>query len=369
MSKHGEENKRTGAGAEVAVLEQRFHDAGGWAEVLSRIVSGSGLDRSLAEATMSEVLHGRATEAQLGGLLVGLGTKGETVEEIVGFVSAMQAAAEPLQGVPGAIDIVGTGGSPHRRRHALNISTMASFVAAGCGAAVCKHGNRRASSTSGSFDFLEALGVAIDLSPAQLQECIEATGVGFLFARSFHPAMRFAGPARSELSIPTVFNILGPIANPARVSRQVVGTATVERAEALARVLAERNAEFAWVVSGDGGLDELSTTGASTIFQVIDGGVERMEVRPENVGLSTVVPEAIQGGDPARNVEIFTSILEGAESPQAEIVLLNAAAGLVVGGLATDLSAGIDLARDALASGRVGEKVAQVRQVSTQLVR
>lgn len=245
-----------------------FEESGGWPAILGRIGAGSDLDRDQAYAVMSEILRGDATPAQIGGLLMGLNVKGESTDEMAGFVESMLAASEPLSVPENALDIVGTGGSHHRRAHAVNASTMACIVAGAAGAIVCKHGNRRASSTSGSFDFLEALGIDITISPSDLERCVAEIGVGFAFARSFHPAMRFAGPVRGELGIPTVFNTLGPLAHPGRIKRQLVGVATEGRAEAVAAVLAELGSHRAWVVTGAGGLDEVSTSGPSIIFDV-----------------------------------------------------------------------------------------------------
>ncbi len=318
---------------------------------------------------MADILSGSVDPARIAALLVGLAAKGETVEELAGMARAMRAAAEPLQVADGAIDIVGTGGSAHRRTHALNVSTMASIVAAGAGARICKHGNRRASSTSGSFDFLEAIGVAIELGSAQLEACIDEVGVGFAFARSFHPAMRFAGPVRAELGIPTVFNLLGPVANPGLVERQVVGVASPERAELLAGALRELGSTSSWVVTGHGGLDELSLTGDSEVWAVSASGVERQTVSLSALGLDPVSPEDLAGGDAAANAAIFERLLTGVPGPIRDIVSLNAAAGLVVAGLASDLADGLQQARTALDEGRVAAKLDQLRSVTSRLAR
>jgi anthranilate phosphoribosyltransferase len=212
--------------------------------------------------------------------------KGETVDEMAGMVHAMLEAATPLDLGVDAIDIVGTGGAPARRRAALNVSTIACFVVAGAGASVCKHGNRAASSTSGSFDLLEALGVPVDLTPATVVRCVREAKVGFAFARTFHPAMRHAAPVRAEIGVPTVFNVLGPLAHPGHVRRQVVGVPDVAMAERMLRVLAATGSVHAMVVSGAGDLDELSTTGTSVVHEWRDGAVRRFEVAPEDVGLA-----------------------------------------------------------------------------------
>ncbi len=333
-------------------------DFGGWPALLTAVTDGEGLSRDMAAAAMTDILADAATPAQVAGLIVGLRIKGESPEELTGLASAMLAAAEPLT-LPGdAVDIVGTGGSAHRRAHALNISTMACFVAAGAGAIVCKHGNRRASSTSGAFDFLEAVGVGIELAPQQLERAVAEVGLGFAFARTFHPAMRFVGPVRAELGIPTVFNVLGPLAHPGRVRRQVIGTASTELAGRLAQVLQNLGSELAWVVTGDGGLDELTTTGPSQVLVVTPDAIDRIEVDPVALGL---VParslDELAGGGPAENAAVFEAMLDGSErGPRRDIVLLNAAAGLVVAGVAETLAQGLEQASAALDDGRAGAK-------------
>jgi anthranilate phosphoribosyltransferase len=271
--------------------------------------------------------------------------------ELTGAARAMRAAAEPLVVPAGTIDIVGTGGSPHRRRHALNVSTMACFVAAGAGAVVCKHGNRRASSTSGSFDLLDELGVPIDLTPAQVTRCVEEIGLGFAFARTFHPAMRHAGPVRVELGIPTVFNLLGPLAHPGGVTRQVIGTASADHARLMAAVLAALGAERAVVVSGDQGVDELTTTGPATVIEVRDGALVTTEVDARQLGFERVGLDRLAGGDAAANAELARRVLAGEVGPVRDVVVLNAAAGLVVAELASDLAQGVEQAKGSIDSG------------------
>ncbi len=341
-----------------------FDEAGGWPTVFGRIASGSNLDRREASAVMSVILRGEATAAQIGGLLVGLAVKGESTDEMAGFVESMLAASEPLDVPEDALDIVGTGGSRHRRSHAVNASTMACIVAAAAGAIVCKHGNRRASSTSGSFDFLEALGIDITISPSDLERCVADIGVGFAFARSFHPAMRFAGPVRAELGIPTVFNTLGPLAHPGRIKRQLVGVATEEKAASVAAVLAELGSRRAWVVTGADGLDEVSTSGPSIIFDVSAEGIERLTVDLDEVGVDRVELSRVAGGTPEDNVAIFERMLAGELGPHRDLVAINAGAGLVVAGLAADLKQGVVLANDALDSGAAAEKLRQLRGFS-----
>ncbi|MEM9651453.1 MAG: anthranilate phosphoribosyltransferase [Actinomycetota bacterium] len=340
---------------------------GGWSALFADLTDGQDLSRPRAEAAMTEILAGQASPVQIAALLIGLRAKGETVDELTGFVTAMLEASERLEVPDAAIDIVGTGGSDHRRRHALNVSTMASIVAASAGAVVCKHGNRRASSTSGSFDFLDALGVAIELDPRQLQACVEEIDLGFAFARAYHPAMRFAGPVRVELGIPTVFNTLGPLANPARVVRQVVGVSSPERARLVAEVLVATGSQSAMVVAGDGGLDELSTTGDSIAVIAEPSGVREQAVRPSELGIEEVTLDRLVGGTAEENVAIFTGILAGDRSPYRDIVLLNAAAGLVVAGVAADLPAGLTAAAAAVDDGAAGAKLDALRTVSNRL--
>ncbi len=342
-------------------------EVGGWSTILGRLVAGDGLSDAESRAAMTDILSGSATQAQIAGFVVALAAKGETVEELSGMVQAMRAAAEPLTITSDAIDIVGTGGSAHRRSHALNVSTMACIVASAAGAVVCKHGNRKASSTSGSFDFLEAIGVAVDLGPAQLEACVDEVGLGFAFARSYHPAMRFAGPVRVELAIPTVFNVLGPLANPGGVTRQVVGVATAERAHSMAQVLAALGSISAWVVAGHQGLDELATTGPSTVFAVADGAVTEQTLDPTDFGFDLATLDELTGGSAEDNAAIFDRFLAGEAGPRRDIVLLNAAAGLVVSGLAPDLAAGVAAATAALDDGRAAAKLAQLREVTNRL--
>lgn len=332
---------------------------GGWPALLGRIVAGDNLTSSEAEAAMASILAGEATPAQIAGLVVGLRAKGETTEEMVGMAEAMLGASMPLAVSADAVDIVGTGGSDHRRRHALNVSTMACFVAAAAGARICKHGNFRASSTSGAFDFLTQLGAVVDLDGDQVARCVEEIGVGFALARLFHPAMRHAGPVRAELGIPTVFNLLGPVAHPGRVRRQLIGTANEVLAKQLAEVSLHKGTDRVWVVTGAGGLDEVSTTGPSVIFDVTADGVDRLEIDLRFLGISPPPSmDEISGGDSSDNVAIFERILEGTETgPRSDIVALNAGAGLVVAGVVNDLASGLHLAREAIADGRARAKV------------
>ncbi len=344
-------------------------DFAGWPSVLTTLTAGEDLTRSSARAAMAQILSGAATPAQIAGFVVALRAKGEATEEMVGMVAAMLAASMPLTLPPNAVDLVGTGGSSHRRQHALNVSTMAAFVAGAAGAVVCKHGNYRASSTSGAFDFLSALGLAVDLDGTALAACVEETGLGFALARLFHPAMRHAGPVRAELGIPTVFNLLGPVAHPGRVRRQLIGTANESLALQLAEVSFERGVDRVWVVTGAGGLDELSTTGPSIIFEVGPEGIERRELDLRFLGITPPDSmDALSGGSAEDNVAIFEAILAGRESsPRRDIVVLNAGAALVVAGVVGDLSSGMREASAAIDDGRASAKLETLRVVTNRL--
>ena len=321
-----------------------FSDLGGWPGILGPLTSGEDLTTEQAAGAMAEILSGEATPAQVAGFIVGLRMKGETIEEMAGLLSAMQDASEyvPLTDLDGVIDTCGTGGD---RSHSINVSTIAAFVVAGAGAKVCKHGNRAASSACGSADVLEALGVAIELDPAAVARCVEKAGIGFCFAPRFHPAMRHAGPTRRELGVPTVFNFLGPLANPARVRRQVLGVSDARMAEKMAGVLKARGSERALVVFGHDGLDELTTTTTSTVVELCeDGELRRYELDPAAHGISRADPSALRGGDAPANVAATRAVLGGEPGAQRDIVVLNAAAGLIAAGMAADLAEGLSAA-------------------------
>lgn len=345
-----------------------FVALGGWPAILGRLMAGDALDASAAEAALGEILAGGATPAQVSAFIVSLRMKGETIEEMVGMVEAMTLASEAVV-LPAdlvVIDTCGTGGAPSRREAALNVSTIAAFVVAGAGVAVCKHGNRAASSTSGSADLLDALGVVVDLGPVGVTRCVTEVGMGFCLAPRFHPGMRFVGPVRRELGVPTVFNVLGPLANPARLRRQVIGVADPAMAERMIRVTKARGAERAMVVSGHDGLDELTTTTTSTIHELRDGEVHRWDLDPTSLGIARVGPEAIRGGDAARNAEMAREILAGAPGAPREIVLLNAAAGLVVGGAADDFTSAWDMAVGSIDDGSAAAVLERLRTVSQE---
>lgn len=331
---------------------------GGWPGILGTLAAGDDLSADATRAVLGTVLAGEATDAQIAALIVGLRIKGETVEELSGLQGAMLDAATPLTMPADTIDIVGVGGAASRRAHALNVSTMAAFVAAGAGATVCKHGNRKASSTSGSFDLLEALGVDVDIAPNALEAQVAAHGVGFAFARTFHPAMRHVGPVRAELGIPTVFNILGPLSHPGRLTRQVLGVADRAIAHRMIRVLRATGSIRALVVHGEGGLDELTTTGVSHVLSLDDGEITESTVDATDLGFARVSAADLAGGDASANAEIARRVFAGEPGPARDIVVLNAAAGLVVAGIADDLGAAVAAAAAAIDDGRAAAKVA-----------
>ncbi len=305
-----------------------------WSALLTRLLDGSDLSISEASWAMEEVMAGRASSAQLAGFLVALRAKGETVAEIVGFRDAVLANAEPLDVDPMALDIVGTGGDRH---NTVNVSTMSSIVAAAAGARVVKHGNKAASSASGSSDVLTALGIDLTLAPERVAAVLEQTGITFAFAARFHPGFRHAGPTRAELGIPTVFNFLGPLCNPARPEASAVGVAQLDKVPLFVGVFQTRGAT-ALVFRGDDGLDELTTTGHSHVWEVARGEVHEHDLDPADLGLTRATLEQLRGGDAAHNADVVRRVLAGERGAARDIVLLNAAAGLVAWELARDAS-------------------------------
>ncbi|MXV87896.1 MAG: anthranilate phosphoribosyltransferase [Acidimicrobiales bacterium] len=342
---------------------------GGWKSVLTDLVAGIDLSPEVARAALGSILSERATDAQLAGFIIALGMKGGSVPELTGLVDAMHDAAVPLTAPDGAIDIVGSGGAPVRQRHALSVSTMAAFVAAAAGAVICKHGSVAATSSSGSFDTLGALGLVIDLDGPDVERCIAEIGLGFAFAKKFHPAMRFAGPVRSELGVPTTFNFLGPLSNPARVKRQVLGVSDPVMAPRVAGVLAARGSERSLVVHGADRLDEITLTDLTRIYEVRNGEIaNEYQFDPTSIGLERVNRAELWGGSPLQNAEILHRIVSGDETgPRAQIVELNAGAGLVVAGLAENFAEGFEMARDAVADGRAAAKLEAAVRLTNEL--
>lgn len=335
----------------------------GWPAVLGVLTAGGDLSSEQARAAMSEILDGAASPAQIAGFIVALRMKGETVDELNGMLQAMFDTADRVDLPPGApvVDVVGTGGD---RAHTINVSTLAALVVAGAGGRVCKHGNRAASSSAGTADVLEALGVRIDCGPAEVARCVADAGIGFCFAPRYHPAMRHAGPTRRELGIPTAFNMLGPLANPAGARRLMIGVADPAMAERMAGVLAARGAERAMIVHGDDGLDELTIAAASRVVELRDGEVTAYEVDPLALGIARAPAESVVGGDPATNAALARRVLDGEHGPHRDIVVLNAAAALVVAGVVDDLKAGLEAARTTLDEGRAAAALDRLVAVS-----
>ncbi|MBK9579372.1 MAG: anthranilate phosphoribosyltransferase [Fibrobacteres bacterium] len=317
-------------------------------EALNLVIENRDLTEAQAMEIAGVIMRGEATQAQIGGFLVALRMKGETVEEIAGFVQAMRANAVRCPVTIPVVDVVGTGGD---HSGTFNISTTTAFVVAGAGGAVAKHGNRGISSRSGAADVLSHLGVSLELSPEQVARCVEHVGVGFLFAQSFHPAMRHVGPARREMAVRTIFNLLGPMTNPAGTKRLVIGVFAKRWCRPLAEALAKLGTEKAWVVHGSDGLDEITTTGPTWVAEWDGTTVREFDIEPAMVGLARSTDSDLKGGDPAENAAILRNILEGAKGPKRDIVVLNAAAALLVMGLAPDLAQGARMAETSIDSG------------------
>jgi len=343
-----------------------FAAIGAWRGVLGELTAGRDLDGAVTRSALERVLAGDATDAQIAAFIVALRIKGETPDEVVGLVAAMLEVASPLEleDPDATLDIVGTGGSTALSGRAFNVSTMASIVAAAAGATVCKHGNRKASSTSGSTDLLEALGVEVELAGPGVAACVREAGVGFAFARMFHPAMRHVAPVRAELGIPTVFNVLGPLSHPGRVGRQVLGVSDPRLMDLVPEVLQRRGLRRAWVVHGEDGLDELTTAGTTRVVELRDGELSRFEVAPEDVGLPRVTLAELGVGDPSENARVAEAVLAGEAGPLRDMVVLNAAAGLVVSDLAPDLTTAVSAAAGAIDDGSAARVLGRLIAVS-----
>ncbi len=322
--------------------EVSFEEIGGWPGVLARLVSGGDLTAAESAAALGQVLSGEATAAQIAAFVTALRAKGETVDEMAGLVRSMLSHSEVVEAEGDLLDTCGTGGD---RSGTVNVSTIAAFIAAGAGVRICKHGGRAASSAAGSADVLEALGVVIDLGPMGVERCIAEAGMGFCFAPRYHPAMRHAAPVRRELGIPTVFNFLGPLANPARVRYQVLGVSDPAMGEKMLGVLAANGTRRAMVVHGAGGLDELSTIGPSSVIELsASGEVLHYRVDASSLGLPRAGIEDLRGGDAGENAVALRRVLAGEAGAKRDIAVLNAAAALVVTGMALDLVAGVEIA-------------------------
>ncbi len=316
--------------------------------LIAKVATGASLTRAEAAVAFDRMMSGEATPSQMGGLLMALRVRGETVDEITGAVTVMRAKMLRVTAPKDAIDIVGTGGDASG---SFNISTCAAFIVAGCGVPVAKHGNRALSSRAGAADVLGALGVRIDLTPAQISRCISEAGIGFMFAPAHHPAMKNVGPTRVELGTRTIFNLLGPLSNPAGVTRQMIGAFSRQWIEPMAQVLGNLGAEAAWVVHGSDGLDEITTSGPTSVAALERGKVRLFEITPDEAGLPRAKPEALRGGDAAENAKALLDVLKGRPSAFRDAALLNAAAALVVAGRAKDLAEGARMAARSIDSG------------------
>ncbi len=324
-------------------------------QAIEQLLDGRDLGRQRAREVMDEIMRGDATEAQIGGFLVALRAKGETVDEITGCAEAMREHALPVRTRRAdLVDTAGTGGDGART---LNISTAAAIVAAAAGAAVAKHGNRAVSSACGSADVLEALGFELELSPERIARSIDELGFGFMFAPLHHPAMRHAAPVRRELATRTVFNVLGPLTNPAGARAQIVGVYSPELVPTLAGVLARLGAQRAFVVHGADGVDELSPAGPNLVCEVVEGEVVERTIDPLELGVERCSPDELRGGDPAENAAAIRGVFAGEDGGRRDAILLNAAGAIAAGGLAADLREGLALARDAVDTGAAAARL------------
>ena len=329
--------------------------------LLGKVATGASLSRAEAEKAFEDMLSGEVTPSQIGAFLMALRVRGETVEEVTGAVTAMRRKMLTVAAPADAIDIVGTGGDG---AGTYNVSTLASLITAACGVPVAKHGNRAASSKSGASDVLGALGVAIGITPAQVEACINGAGIGFMMAQTHHAAMRHVGPARVELGTRTIFNILGPLSNPANVKYQVIGTFSQALLEPMANVLKNLGSKRVWLVHGSDGLDELTTTGSTYVTALENGAIRSFEVTPADAGLPVAKASDLKGGDPAHNAAALISVLDGVRSPYRDIAVFNTAAALVVAGKAENLKQAAVLAGEAIDSGRAKAVLAKLVDVS-----
>jgi anthranilate phosphoribosyltransferase len=330
--------------------------------LIGKVATGATLTRDEASGAFEQMFAGEATPSQMGALLMGLRVRGETVDEISGAVSAMRSKMLRVAAPANAIDVVGTGGDASG---SFNISTCAALIVAGAGVPVAKHGNRALSSRSGAADVLTALGVNINLSPEAVGRCITEAGIGFMFAPAHHPAMKNVGPTRVELGTRTIFNLLGPLSNPASVKRQMVGVFSKQWTTPLAQVLKNLGAERAWIVHGSDGLDEITTSGPTSVAALEDGHIKTFEISPDEFGLRKVKPEALRGGDAAENAQAVMNVLKGKASAFRDVALFNAAAALVVAGKAKDLKDGLHAAAHSVDSGEAEGRLGRLIKVST----
>ncbi|PCJ71239.1 MAG: anthranilate phosphoribosyltransferase [Rhodobiaceae bacterium] len=316
--------------------------------LIAKVAEGEELSQTDAEAAFDAMMSGDVTSGQIGAFLMALRMRGETVDEITAGARVMRAKATQVQAPEGAIDTCGTGGDASGT---YNISTAAAFVVAACGVPVAKHGNKALSSKSGSAEVLEKLGVKLDIPPALIRRCIDEAGIGFMFAPAHHSAMKHVGPTRAEMGTRTIFNLLGPLSNPAGTKFQIVGVFADKWVEPLAHVLKNLGSERVWVVHGSDGLDELTTTGVSHVAELKNGEITSFEITPEEVGLARANPADLKGGDPEENKVALRRLLDGEENAYRDIVVLNAGAALLVAGKVTTLKEGVQMAGEAIASG------------------
>ena len=329
--------------------------------IIGKVATGATLSRDEAASAFDAVMSGEATPSQMGGLLMALRVRGETVDEITGAVAAMRSKMLRVTAPPDAVDVVGTGGDGSG---SVNVSTCASFIVAGAGVPVAKHGNRALSSRSGAADVLASLGVRIDLSPEQVGHCVKETGIGFMFAPAHHPAMKNVGPTRVELATRTIFNLLGPLSNPAGVNRQMVGVFSRQWVQPLAQVLKNLGAESVWVVHGSDGLDEITLTGPTFVAALENGNVRSFEITPEEAGLGRTHGDAMKGGDADANAVALHGVLDGKPGAYRDVALLNAAAALIVAGKAKTLKEGIAIGTKSLDSGAAAARLKHLVAVS-----
>ena len=329
--------------------------------LIAKAATGASLSRDEAARGFDTMMSGEATPSQMGGLLMALRVRGETVDEITGAVTVMREKMLRVAAPANAIDVVGTGGDASG---SFNISTCAAFIVAGAGVPVAKHGNRALSSRSGAADVLGALGVNIELPADGVARCIREAGIGFMFAPAHHPAMKNVGPTRVELGTRTIFNLLGPLSNPAGVKRQMVGVFSRQWVEPIAQVLKNLGSEHVWVVHGSDGLDEITTSGPTYVAALENGAVRAFEVTPEEVGLARVKPEALRGGDAGHNAQALGDVLKGKKGAFRDVALLNAAAGLIVAGRAKDLKTAIGLAEKSVDSGEADNRLQRLIKTS-----
>lgn len=329
--------------------------------IIGKVATGAALTREEAADAFDRMMSGEATPSQMGGLLMALRVRGETVDEITGAVSAMRAKMLRVKAPAGAVDVVGTGGDGSG---SVNVSTCASFIVAGAGVPVAKHGNRALSSKSGAADVLAALGVNVNITPDQVSKCIAETGIGFMFAPTHHPAMKNVGPTRVELATRTIFNLLGPLSNPAGVTRQMVGVFSRHWVQPLAQVLKNLGAESVWVVHGSDGLDEITLTGPTHVAALEKGSIRTFDVTPEDGGLPRATGAELKGGDAEANAKALHAVLEGKPGAYRNVALLNAAAALIVAGKAQNLKEGVALGVTSLDSGAAMEKLKRLVTVS-----